>query len=39
MSCGALPPPPNVIVRDVACYTAGGTLANQQAMITYASKS
>jgi hypothetical protein len=30
--------PPNVTVRDVACYTAGGTFANRQAMISYASK-
>jgi hypothetical protein len=30
--------PPNVIVRDVACYTAKGVRANQQFTITYASK-
>jgi hypothetical protein len=30
--------PPNVTVRDVACYTATGTLANQRSMITYTSK-
>jgi hypothetical protein len=31
--------PPNVTFRDVACYTATGAQANQQAMITYMSAS
>lgn len=31
--------PPNVTVRDVACYTATGALTNQQSMITYTSAS